>query len=68
MRSATPPSTSAAVMQAKVIWKQMKVSSGITTPVENVAPMLAGVTPFMNRRPKPPTKLSRPPPSVKAKL
>ncbi len=29
MRSATPPSTRQAVIAAKVIWKQMNVSSGM---------------------------------------
>ena len=31
MRSAKPPTISAGVMQAKVIWKQTKMYSGITT-------------------------------------
>ncbi len=55
-------------MQAKVIWKAMKASSGITTPVEKVATVLAGVTPFRNNLSPPPTNLSRAPPSVKARL
>jgi hypothetical protein len=68
MRSTSEPTTRAAVMAAKVAWNEMKVSSGITTPVENVATLLAGVTSLRNRRPRPPTKLSQLPPSVNAKL
>ena len=68
MRSATPPRTRAAVMQAKVIWKAMKTSSGMTTPVEKVATVLAGVTSFRKSLPPPPMNLSRPPPSEKDRL
>jgi len=55
-------------MQAKVIWKAMKTNSGMTTPVEKVATVLAGVTPSRKSRPPPPMNLSRAPPSVKARL
>ena len=37
MRSAKAPTISAGVMQAKVIWKTTKASSGMTTPAENVS-------------------------------
>jgi hypothetical protein len=37
MRSAKAPTISAVVMQANVIWKQMKTYSGIATPTENVS-------------------------------
>ena len=57
MRSANPPTISAGVMQAKVIWKQMKTSSGITTPLEKVATVDSGVTPIRKILEKPPTKL-----------
>ncbi len=37
MRSAKAPTMRAGVMRAKVIWKQMKTNSGMTTPTEKVA-------------------------------
>src|SRR5262249_52471252 len=55
MRSANPPTISAGVMQAKVIWKQMYTSSGITTPLENVATLDSGVTPMRKTLDSPPT-------------
>ena len=45
IRSAKPPTISAGVMQAKVIWKQMKMYSGITTPSEKVAAIESVVMP-----------------------
>ena len=42
MRSAKAPTMSAGVMQAKVIWKTTKASSGMTTPAENVSTTRAG--------------------------
>src|SRR5690606_37893934 len=57
MRSAKPPTISAGVMQAKVIWKQTNTSSGITTPLEKVPVVASGPTPQRNALEKPPTKL-----------
>ena len=54
MRSAKAPTISAGVMQANVIWKQMKTNSGMTMPLVKVAAMLSGVTPARNALPKPP--------------
>ena len=45
IRSAKPPTISAGVMQAKVIWKATKTYSGITTPSVKVAAIESGVTP-----------------------
>ena len=61
IRSTTDPSTSAAVIAAKVIWKQTKTYSGISTPAVNVADWLAGVTPARNALPSPEMKLDAPP-------
>ena len=54
IRSAKPPTISAGVMQAKVIWKQMKMYSGITTPSVKVAAIDSVVMPARNSREKPP--------------
>ena len=54
IRSAKPPTMSAGVIAAKVIWKQMKTYSGISTPSEKVAAIEFGVTPARNSREKPP--------------
>ena len=37
MRSAKAPTIRAGVMQAKVIWKTTKISSGMATPFEKVS-------------------------------
>jgi len=51
-RSIVPPTTSAAVMAAKVIWKAMKMYSGISTPSLKVAAPESAVTPFRKTLPK----------------
>ena len=64
MRSTTEPRTSAMVIAAKVIWKQMKTYSGISTPAVKVADCDAAVTPFRNALSKLAMKLvSTPPPA-----
>ena len=60
MRSTTEPSTSATVIAAKVIWKQTKTYSGISTPAVKVAACEAGVMPFRKALSKVETKLERP--------
>ena len=45
MRSAKAPMMSAGVIAAKVHWKATNSSSGMTTPLLNVAPTESGVTP-----------------------
>lgn len=52
MRSTTEPRTSAIVIAANVIWKQMNTYSGISTPAVKVAAWLAGVTPARNHLPQ----------------
>ena len=49
IRSTTDPSTSATVIAAKVIWKQMKTYSGIATPAVKVAAVVLGDTPLQER-------------------
>ena len=49
------------MIAAKVIWKQMKTYSGISTPAVKVAAWLAGVTPFRKALPRPAMKLDAPP-------
>ena len=57
IRSAKPPTISAGVMQAKVIWKATNTSSGIVPDSE------AGVTPARNALPNPPQNGLVPPPN-----
>ena len=61
MRSAMAPTISAGVMAAKVSWKMTKVSSGISTPAENVAAVVEGVTPARKSLEKSPMKAESPP-------
>src|SRR6185369_15613664 len=73
-RSANPPRINAQVIAAKVAWKATKASSGMTTPLLNVAavensPFTASNVPFKNNRSNPPMYFpSAPLPSVNAKL
>ena len=60
-RSAKAPTISAQVMAAKVAWKPMKVSSGMTTPLLKVAPTESAVMPLRNSLPRPPKKGPDPP-------
>ena len=65
IRSAKAPTISAGVMQAKVIWKAIKIYSGIITPSVKVSASLADVTPARNNLPVPPQKALSEPPKAK---
>ena len=56
MRSAKAPTMRAGVMQAKVIWKMTKASSGMLVSFEKVAGSELGVTPASKNFEKPPMK------------
>ena len=56
MRSAKAPMMRAGVMQAKVIWKMTKASSGMLVSFEKVPISEAGVTPARKNFEKPPMK------------
>ena len=53
-RSAKAPTIRAGVMQAKVIWKTTKVSSGMATPFEKVSDIVVTSTPARNIFENPP--------------
>jgi hypothetical protein len=55
IRSAKAPTISAGVMQAKVIWKAMKVYSGSQIPLVKVGTSVVASTPARNILEKPPT-------------
>lgn len=62
MRSAKPPTMSAGVMIAKVIWN-------IANTVSGIEPLTAScVTPARNALSRPPIQAFAPPPSPKARL
>ena len=54
IRSANAPIISAGVIAANVSWKATNTSSGMTTPLLNVAPTESGVMPSKKALPKPP--------------
>ena len=56
IRSAKAPMMRAGVMQAKVIWKMTKASSGMLVSFEKVPTSVAGVTPASMSLPNPPKK------------
>jgi hypothetical protein len=64
-RSANAPTISAQVMHANAPWNTKNASSGITTPLVNVAPSEAVVRPAANNRSQPPMKAL---PGVNARL
>ncbi len=68
MRSAKAPTIRAGVMAAKVSWNMANTSSGITTPLLKVSTTESPVMPLRNILSRPPMKLFRPPPGVKARL